>query len=149
MIRWADLRRGDVLVFLNTKQTCIIYILADAPDPHDSHSTDRGTHRCRFRRESEKRRRVLRTCQRAWKPAALLEAVREFVMTRRAKGEELITAEEVAGVLRARKGDVTGCFVKLVAEGLVGRKKRIGPSDGCWWPSVYFLLRVSKNRGDE
>lgn len=99
-------------------------------------------HRCRTGRTFEKRRRVLRTCQRAWKPAALLAAVREFIVKRRAAGEELITAEEVAGVLRARKGDVTGCFVKLAAEGLVGHKQRREPHDGCWWPSVYVLPRV-------
>jgi hypothetical protein len=72
--------------------------------------------------------------------------VREFVVKRRAAGETLITAEEVAGVLRARKGDVTGCFVRLAAEGLVGRKLRREPHDGCWWPSVWFLPRVSDNR---
>lgn len=74
-----------------------------------------------------------------------MQAVREHVTVRRNSGESLITAEEVAGVLRAKKGDVTGCFVKLAAEGLVGHKQRREPHDGCWWPSVYFLPRVTHN----
>ncbi len=106
-------------------------------------------HRCRSRRVEGKRPFSLEPSARAWKHEALLQAVRAYVVARRAAGETLITAEEVAGALRAKKGDVTGCFVKLVAEGLVGRKKRIGPADGCWWPSVYFLPRVTKNRGDD
>lgn len=73
--------------------------------------------------------------------------MREYVTTRSKAGETLITAEEVAGVLRAKKGDVTDCFVKLVAEGLVGHKQRRAPHDGCWWPRVWFLPRVNNNRG--
>lgn len=106
-------------------------------------------HRCgaRFKNYTKtKRPRLLKPSTRAWKSEALLDAVRAYVVARREQGEELITAEEIAGVLRAKKGDVTGCLVRLVAEGLVGRKKRFGPSDGCWWPSVYVLPRVSNNR---
>lgn len=106
-------------------------------------------HRCRSDKAVGKRPLAPKPSTRAWKHEALLQAVREYVAARSASGEELITAEEVAAALRAKKGDVTGCFVKLVAEGLVGRKKRIGPSDGCWWPSVYFLPRATKNRGDD
>lgn len=103
-------------------------------------------HRCRNGKAKGKRPFSLKPSTRAWKPEALLQAVREYVVARRRAGEDLITAEEVAGVLRAKKGDVTGCFVKLVAEGLVGSKQRRAPYDGCWWPSVYFLPRVNDNR---
>lgn len=101
-------------------------------------------HRCgaRSKRDKEKRSLRLKPSTRAWKLPALLDAVRAYVVQRRASGENRITAEEIAGVLRARKGDVTGCFVKLAAEGLVGRKQRCKPHDGCWWPSVWFLPRV-------
>jgi len=104
-------------------------------------------HRCRSRKEDKKRPRQLKPSTRAWKHEALLQAVREYVVARRNSGENLITAEEVAGVLRAKKGDVTGCFVKLAAEGLVGHKSH-HLHDECWWPSVYFLPRVTHNGGD-
>jgi hypothetical protein len=101
----------------------------------------------RYRWQKDKRKKPMRVCPRAWKMPALLEAVREYVVKRRAEGENLITAEEIAGVLRAKKGDVTGCLVKLVPEGLVGHKQRFTSWDGDWYPSVYFLPRVNNNRG--
>lgn len=102
-------------------------------------------HRCRAGNDSKKRPRRLKPSTRAWKPENLLAAVREYVVARRASGEHLITAEEIAHVLRAKKGDVTSCMVKLAAEGLVGHKSHL-LHDQCWWPSVYFLPRVHDNR---
>ena len=117
--------------------------------PHVPHRCNARSKSMRLGKGDIKRPYTLKPSTRAWKHEALLDAVREYVVTRRKAGENLITAEEVAGVLRAKKGDVTGCFVKLVAEGLVGRKQRRAPHDGCWWPSVYFLPRVSNNRVDD
>ncbi len=103
-------------------------------------------HRCgaRTKKSNNKRPCKLKPSIRSWKFAALLDAVRQYVLIRRSTNEDSITAEEIASALRAKKGDVTGCLVKLVSEGLVGRKKKV-VHDDCWWPSVYFLPKVKEH----
>lgn len=77
---------------------------------------------------------------RAWKPEALLLAVRDECFKALEQGNAFIIAEEVTATLRAKKSSVTTAFQKLIHEGIIGHKARGSAHDGEWTPSVYTLI---------
>jgi hypothetical protein len=72
----------------------------------------------------------LRPSRRAWKPGALLTAVRKEIEALRSEHDAdwrrtSITAESLATKLRAKKSMITTALQRLIEEGLIGHK--VGP----------------------
>ena len=113
--------------------------------------------------------RPLRPSTRAWKPGALLDAVRALILELRDGDPDSYTsgyvkAETIAVKLRAKKSMVTTAFQRLIEEGILGHKtgpkkhdKRThdrearGPNTAhkyreIWYPSTYTILPKEKPR---
>ncbi len=109
----------------------------------------------------------LRVSTRAWKPAALLDAVRKEIIALRdgprdSYSRGYVKAEALAAKLRAKKSMITTALQRLIEEGLIGHKsgpakwdqkshdaEARGPNTSrkyreCWFASVFVILPVDR-----